>query len=208
MRGPRDRAVVLDRAEPHRYGAAQPGQLLDQRDRVRGRTPRAASPPRAGRRRAPRSRPAGRTARCRPSGGRRRTAPRPATPGHRRQRPGLHAADVGDDRAVRRGRSSAAAITSARGGRAGPRRRRAAAGRRRCARPPGAQAGRGADVVGGLVGRAAPRARRGAAASPIEVPSRPVPMTSTGPVSSLIAARSGVAGPGSGRVRSAAAPCR
>ena len=38
MRGPGDRGVVLDRAQPHRYGAAQPGERLDELDGVRART--------------------------------------------------------------------------------------------------------------------------------------------------------------------------
>ena len=147
VRGPGDRPVVLDRAEPDRYGAAQARQRLDQLDRLRvGRLVRA-SPPTAGRRTARRSRPAGRSARCRPSGGHRRTAPRR---GRRPRRPAAPTSRCRRRSPPRRTRRSASAITSPRwsGGTAtttscGP--------VRVGARPAGTHARRRADVVGRLV---------------------------------------------------------
>ena len=153
-----------------RPGRAPPGSAAPARRRTARPAPRPAPPPR---RPTPScgvtahgpaveqggaARPAGPNARCRPSGGRRRSAPR-----RRARRPpasgaGLHAADVGDDRVA--AASRAAGDRLGRGGRAARRPRPAAAGRRR-RRPAGAEPGGGAQVVLGGVGAAAPRCRPG-----------------------------------------------
>ena len=161
VRGPGDGGVVLDRAQPDRYGAAEPGERLDQRRPRPGRTSSC-----------------GVTAQGRPSNSAAAGGQRPGAlaAGHRvaadvaldagravehgRQRAGLHAADVGDH-GVRAARARPGSPRP--GGPAAPRRRPAAAGRSAATGAAGAQAGGGADVVRVVVGQAAPRARPGAA---------------------------------------------
>ena len=152
--GAGDGPVVLVRASS-RTGdrAAEPRPAPRPAPTASGAEPRVrASPPTGGRRRARRSRPAGRSARCRPSGGRRRSASRsPATrPATARSGRGLHAADVGDD-GVRTSAERAATTSAPRwsGGTATT----TSCGRVAAAtRPPGAEARGGAHV---LVGRVA-----------------------------------------------------
>ena len=203
MRGAGDGPVVLLRAEPDRYGAAQPRPA-----------PRPARPPPG------RTSSCGVTAHGRPSksaalaaSGPERSLPAigcpptyrstPGTAGDRRQRPGLHAADVGDDRVGSRAAprrspsprwSGGTATTTSCG--------RSAGG----ARPAGTQPGRGAQVLGRRVaqqhlepGPAAGQPDRGAeqpGADDLDRAGEPA-HSSSGTARTRVRSR-----------RSAAAPCR
>ena len=207
VRGAGDGPVVLVGVQPHRDGAAQRDQRLDQRRPRRRRRPRAASPPTGGRRRARRSRPAARSARCRPSGGSRRSGPgrRRRPRGHRRQRAGLDAADVGDD--ARRCARSASTIASAMA--AGGTATTTSCGRSPAvAGPTGAEPGGGAQVLRRRRRAAATSRPAARQASAIEVPSRPAPTTSTGPVRAGERHRRARLARRVRSRRSAAAPCR
>ena len=206
VRGPGHRPVVLHRASAGpvpRRTAATSASTRSTAVRV-GRLVRR-SPPTAGRRRAPRSPPAARSARCRPSGARRRTAPTPGDVGARR-RSGpdftlpTSVTTASDARSARRSRR--------RGGPVGPRPRPAAAGPRRCA------AGRhrartrcgGGRTTSSLSSTSSPARRQ---ARPIEVPSRPAPIDLDRAARAAGQAHS--SGTDRTRVRSlrsAAAPCR
>ena len=179
------------------YGAAEPDQL------PRPARPRPGATPACGRD-GPRPAVEERGRRGQRTGalaaGHRVAADVPLDAGHARdrgERAGLHAADVGDDRVRCR---AARARSRCRGGRAARRPRPAAGGPRAARGRPAPSAGRRAHVLGDAsVSSTSRPARRQASA--IEVPSRPAPTTSTGPVriGQPSRRRRAPRGPGSGR---------